>query len=116
MIFWQNVSSELEYQSMSRKELAFKSEVPLSTINKGMQRNSNCYAEDALKIARALNVSLEYLLGAKNNSEKEVAFSESIKINEINLFHKYKKTLYALEKMKNPQKKLFIQLIESFSE
>lgn len=116
MSFWQNVNSELEYQAISRKELAFKSEVPLSTINKGMQRNSNCYAEDALKIAKALNVSLEYLLDIESNTEKESTFSESIKTNEIHLFHKYKKALYALEKIPNTQKNLFLQLIESFNE
>lgn len=114
MSFWQNVNSELEYQAVSRKELAFKSGVPLSTINKGMQRNSNCYAGDALKIAQALNVSLEYLLGMEIDAGKESNFSESIKVNEILLFHKYKRTLNALEKIPNPQKNLFLQLIESF--
>ena len=99
---------------MSRKELAFKSDVPLSTINKGMQRNSNCYAEDALKIAKALNVSLEYLLGIEMKIKKGTEFSESVKQNEIKMFHKYKKTLNALEKIPPTQKNLFLKLIESF--
>ena len=53
---------ELDFQNISRKELAFKIDVPVATINRAIERDSNPFALDALRVARALGVSLEYLL------------------------------------------------------
>lgn len=63
MGFWKNVEKEIEFRCVTRKELSFLSNVPMTTINRAIERDSRVFAEDALRIARALGVSVEFLLG-----------------------------------------------------
>ena len=69
MGFWQNVDDELKYLGMSRKELAQKADFPDSYIPKGIKRNSVPAADLAVKIAHALNTSLESLLDMSESNE-----------------------------------------------
>ena len=62
MGFWKKVGEELEFRGISRKELSAKSGVPMTTINRAMERDSNPFAADALRIANTLNIPLENLL------------------------------------------------------
>lgn len=62
MGFWQNVEIEREYQDMTRKELAFKAGITYASIGIGLERDSIPAADTALRIAKALDISLEYLL------------------------------------------------------
>ena len=62
MSFWANVDTELKFQGISRKELSYLVNVKEITIHKAIERDSIPSADTALKISKALNVSLEYLL------------------------------------------------------
>ena len=62
MGFWRNVDEEVKFKNLSRKELAFKSGIPQTTIDKGIERDSEVSAVAGLKIAKALGRSLESLL------------------------------------------------------
>ena len=62
MGFWRNVDEEVKFKNLSRKELAFKSGIPQTTIDKGIERDGEVSAVAGLKIARALGRSLESLL------------------------------------------------------
>ena len=78
------------------------SKVPLTTIDKGIQRESDVLAKHAVQIAHALNLPVEQLLGLdfdriieqKNGDEKE-----QIKRSDIILYFKYKEAIKQLELM-----------------
>lgn len=90
--FWEKVDAELNYRGMPRKELAKKANFPDSYISKGIARKSIPSADLALRIAHALNVSLEYLL------EMDVCVSDSVETErELKLFHKYSSLIDVLE-------------------
>lgn len=62
MGFWANVEEEMEYQGISRKELAYRAKISYSGIGLGFARDSMPGADTALSISKVLNVSIEYLL------------------------------------------------------
>ena len=66
MSFWKNVEKDLEYQNISRKELAKKAGFAVSGISLGISNNSVPNADVAARIASVLNVSVEYLVTGRN--------------------------------------------------
>lgn len=79
MSFWGNVESELAYRNISRKELAKKAGFAVSGMSLGLSHNSIPSADVAVRIAKILDVSVEYLLGLSENEND----SPSPKINHI---------------------------------
>ena len=71
MSFRDNLKSELEYQDIKVKELAAKTGLNRKTIDNYLTKNSaDPSATNAVKIAKALNVTVEYLVtGASKNEE-----------------------------------------------
>lgn len=66
MGFRENLKVELEYQDMKTKELAEKSGANKRTIDHYLMANpQEPSVTNAFKIARALNVSVEYLVTGK---------------------------------------------------
>lgn len=87
MGFKENLKSELEYQGMLLKELAAKCGVSKNTLGNYLTgHNSLPTADTAVKIARALGVSVEYLVTGENPKENYAAVLPA----------KYKKILSAL--------------------
>ncbi len=109
MGFWTNVKELLDYNGMTRKELSAKSDVPKFTIDKGIERDSDVSAVVAIKISKALNVSLEYLLDLK-----EITLFDENENKIIQLSQKYKSVLIHLENMKESVRNNFINLIEEY--
>lgn len=66
MSFWQNVEREIEYKGISRKELAFRANIAYQGIGLGIERESMPRVDTALKIAKVLEVPLEYLINEKD--------------------------------------------------
>ena len=66
MSFWQNVEMEIEYKGISRKELAFCANIAYQGIGLGIERESMPRVDTALKIAKVLEVPLEYLINEKD--------------------------------------------------
>jgi len=62
MNFWEKVDNELKFLGKTRKELATAVGFNAANISFGIKRNSIPYADTALKVARFLGVSLDYLL------------------------------------------------------
>lgn len=60
--FWNTVKDELDYKLMSQKELAAATEISYNTIQSWITKNRLPDASDAVKIARVLGVSVEYLV------------------------------------------------------
>ena len=115
MSFWKKVCSELDYQSISRKELAYKIDVPVATINRAIERDSQPFAIDAVRISKALNVSLEYLLDLPETKNSNM-FSVEEESHQIELFKKYHSTIEALEDLTHDKQKEAIEIVKQILE
>ncbi|MBO4858434.1 MAG: helix-turn-helix transcriptional regulator [Treponema sp.] len=91
MSFWKNVENELEYQNISRKDLAKRAGFAVSGISLGISNNSVPSADVAVRIAKVLNVSVEYLVTGKNAKNENLTpqmnqlFSNIQKLNNYDL-------------------------------
>lgn len=77
--FWRRVDEELEYKGINRTYLAKECGFSLTNIGQGIKLGSTPSAETAVKIAKVLGVSVEYLVTG-NESPRRV---ENPEINEI---------------------------------
>lgn len=68
MNFWENVEFVRESKDLTRKELASLANFSVTSIPTGIIRGSIPAADVAYRIAKVLNVSIEYLLTGENNS------------------------------------------------
>jgi len=115
MSFWTNVSYELEFQGISRKELSYLVDVKEMTIHKAIERDSVPNADTAIRIAKALNVSLEYLLDLEND-EVQPADRKSPEQNKIaHIFQKYGSFINQLEKLSQKEQTAVMQLVKTLS-
>ncbi len=62
----------MEFRGISRKELSAKSGVPMTTLNRALERDSNPFATDALRVANTLNIPLEKLLGISKSETQSI--------------------------------------------
>ena len=70
MSFKENLKSELEYQGLQVKELAAKSGISRNTLaNYLTGHNSLPTADNAVKIAQSLGVSVEYLMTGDSSTK-----------------------------------------------
>ena len=63
--FWKNLKDELEYNMMTQKQLADSIKVSYNTFQSWITKDRLPNAEQAVKIAMALNTSVEYLVTGK---------------------------------------------------
>ena len=115
MSFWSNVSKELEYQGISRKELSYMVNIKEMTIHKAIERDSVPSADTAVRIAKALNVSLEYLLDMEESDTKspKKKFTDS---QATKLYRKYNRILNQLEKLSQKERTAVTLLVETLSQ
>ena len=64
--FWKNLKDELEYNMMTQKQLADSIKVSYNTFQSWITKDRLPNAEQAVKIAMALNTSVEYLVTGKH--------------------------------------------------
>jgi transcriptional regulator with XRE-family HTH domain len=107
MSFWSNVDNELNYLGKTRKQLASEANFPDSYISKGISRQSIPSADLALRIAHALDVSLEELLDfpAENDSTK------SENSSKIRLYKKYREVIETLESLSESNRQNAMKII-----
>ncbi|GHV79281.1 transcriptional regulator [Spirochaetia bacterium] len=81
MGFKENLKSELAYKGLLVKELSAQSGISHHTINNYLSTN-NCIptAENALKMAQVLEVSVEYLLTGQEAKPIKLPLSPDIRI------------------------------------
>ena len=70
--FWRRVDEELEYNGINRTFLAKECGFSLTNIGQGIKLGSTPSAETAVKIAKVLDVSVEYLVTGQENPKKTV--------------------------------------------
>lgn len=79
MSFRENLKEELNYQDIKVKELSSKTGIPKGTINHYLAEKSTLPLVDAgVRIAEALNVSVEYLVNGKPKNGKYKNLKESV--------------------------------------
>ena len=62
MSFWENVEYVREFREMTRKELAYKADFSINSISTGITRGSLPAVDVACRIAKVLDVSVEFLV------------------------------------------------------
>ena len=72
LLFWNNVKEELDYKDMSQKELSASTNISYNTLQSWITKDRLPDAQDAVKIARALNVSVERLVTGQEDISKEL--------------------------------------------
>lgn len=115
MSFWKKVCYELDFQNISRKELAYKIDVPVATINRAIERNSNPYAIDALRISKVLGVSLEYLLEMPQSQDNEENYLQN-ENKQLELYKKYHTVINILESLSPNKQKIALKIFEQCGE
>ena len=73
-MFWNNVKELLDIQNLTQKELSAKTGINLGTLKNQICREVIPDAIEAVKIAKALNTTVEYLVTGEeeNKAEKEL--------------------------------------------
>lgn len=69
--FKDRLLEEISYQTLSHKEFAQKARISINTLNMYLYRNSIPSADIAIRMAKILNTSVEYLINGTNNKPKE---------------------------------------------
>ena len=107
MGFWNNVLKELDYIGMTNKALAEKAGFDASNIGRGIRLGSSPSADTAVKIAKILNVSVEYLVTGQlsANSNKK----------ENDRFQKYAKTIEKLDTLPEKTRTSVLDLIDKLN-
>ncbi|GHU73025.1 hypothetical protein FACS189450_11970 [Spirochaetia bacterium] len=83
-IFRVNLRDELDYQNISVKELCAKTGIPKATLECYLGTRANRPSADAaFKIARALGVTVEYLMTEHNSPEERARNSADAKKREL---------------------------------
>ncbi len=109
MSFKDNLKDELTYQGILVKELSAKTGIAKRTIDNYLRSNeSQPTAENAVKIAKALNVTVEYLVTGKNDNTKQSDFLDI----ELPLCKKYYRLIKKLETLEEESVKQIEALIE----
>lgn len=68
--FWLRVKDKLDYQDITQRDLAEKINESYNTFQSWINRDRLPNAEQAVKIADALNTSVEFLVTGKSNNRK----------------------------------------------
>ena len=116
MGFWQNVEIEREYQDITRKELAFRAGITYASIGIGLERGSIPAADTALRIAKALNISLEYLLTGDEAKKEETEKAPDGHIHIIaEKIARYSKTIQHMEELPPATRESIISMIDTIA-
>lgn len=119
MSFWSKVEQEREYQGLSRKELAFRANIAYQGIGLGLERNSMPGADTAVRVAKVLDVPIEYLLDEEQlvtQAEKESGLSnDALKMRDIELYKKNQILIENLEKLPLAIKEPIVQMIKKLA-
>ena len=110
MNFWENVDAELEFRGMNRKTLAQVVGFDASLITKGIKTGSAPSADTAVRIAKILNVSVEYLVtglphNARENQTAATAYFQKYRSFVNTMEHLDKNTRLAIMELAEKLKK-----------
>ena len=106
MSFWENVDVELNYLGMNRTALANSAGFSISNIGKGIQNGSSPSADTAVKIARILGVSVEYLVTGASPEQPTAQDFQALR-----KYHKYAQTIDDLDALPDNEREPIMSMI-----
>lgn len=109
MNFWERVDILLEQKGLTRKELAVEADFDVSNIGKGISNNNSPSADMAVRIARVLDTSVEFLV-----TGQDVKISKSI-VTDLDLLLKYSATIHELNSIPDESKAPIVNMISDMS-
>ncbi|GHV43644.1 hypothetical protein AGMMS49546_25840 [Spirochaetia bacterium] len=84
MNFRENLRELLSYNDIEQKELAAKAEIPLRTLENYLSKDSSMPAADtAVRIAKALGVTVEYLVNGAESSPDKAALAVNSSLRQL---------------------------------
>lgn len=113
MNFWERVDDLLDRNDINKKTLAFEAGFDASNITKGIKNNNIPSAETAVKIAKVLDVSVEYLVDGTEPAKNPTA--KQAEQNQLRLYRKYHDLIEKCEKLDSDKIKLLEQIADNFS-
>ena len=109
MNFWERVDDLLDRTGINKKTLAYDAGFDASNITKGIKNNNVPSAETAVKIAKVLGVSVEYLVNGtettKSPSQKET------EQNQLRLYRKYHNLIEKMERFSEEKQTVVNNLV-----
>jgi transcriptional regulator with XRE-family HTH domain len=103
MGFKENLKEELQYNNITVKELSNRTSISQGSLSNYLKENSSIPSADvAVKIAKALNVTVEYLITGTNKEIKQTINS-----------HETKKLFEKIDALSNRDKLLINMLIDN---
>ena len=110
MAFKENLKSELDYKNIKVKELAAETGISRRTIDQYLASAAKMpSAENAVKIAKVLGVSVEYLVNGtettKSPSQKET------EQNQLRLYRKYHNLIEKMERFSEDKQTVVNNLV-----
>lgn len=102
MGFKENLRDEIAYQGLLIKEVAGKAGISPGTISNYLKENSSIPSADvAVKIAKALNVSVEYLVLGKDttNIENTKVYKSTVRKAADKMMLMSEKDLFLIESL-----------------
>ena len=110
MNFWERVDDLLDRNDINKKTLAYEAGFDASNITKGIKNNNVPSAETAVKIAKVLGVSVEYLVNGtettKSPSQKET------EQNQLRLYRKYHNLIEKMESFSEDKQTVVNNLVK----
>ena len=111
MSFRENLRDELNYKDVRIKELSEKTKISIGTLNHYLaEKSTEPTAENAVKIAKALGVTVEYLVTGKNPSSQNSKLQ--LTDEEIRLYKQNASLIKKLAQLSPASKKAIENLIE----
>lgn len=107
--FWKRVDEELDFLGITRTYLANKCNFSLTNIGQGIKLGSIPSADTAVKIAKVLNVSVEYLVTGQDKTFKNEGL-------DLKKFREYSTLISQLDALPQNQKDLVKSIIANMSE
>lgn len=106
--FWERVDSELEYRGLNRKSLAQEVGFNLGNIGKGIQLGSSPSADTAVKIAKVLGVSVEYLVTGHDSqfSKEHIDFKK---------YREYESVINTLDSLPESHKNIVLSVLNQLA-
>ena len=109
--FWERVVDELDFLGITRTYLATTCNFSLTNIGQGIKLGSTPSAETAVKIAKVLGVSVEYLVNGtettKSPSQKET------EQNQLRLYRKYHNLIEKMERFSEDKQTVVNNLVDN---
>ncbi|MCI6364881.1 MAG: helix-turn-helix domain-containing protein [Spirochaetia bacterium] len=102
--FWKRVDEELDFLGISRTYLANKCEFSLTNIGQGIKLGSTPSADTAVKIAKVLNVSVEYLVTGQDSSLQK----ENL---DLHRYREYSSFINQLDSLPENQRELIKSIV-----